>query len=667
MHWYITNKADEISAMNNQDKIKFIHQVVIRRLMVLKLLETNFRYLTICVNISIGDDPANCAVLLQELHDDEYYILKSSDESRVLLVSPVLCKNPVLRSLFIDSRTKRTDCFSNDFIVSVPADHFDRANSLKWPTIDCSLNLNLAYSHIPDQKIVAYSHCFTMLRLLANSLRDRGLEVELIASTQQSESAFISQNLDLFTEFIMDSLQVITSLPITQFKIKDVEELWNSTVNFWDLVETFFTNQGTNLLWKNEDAKVELCIAAIVLLRFACMNIRLNYLEPFTWAADILVRFTEFMSRCDDEFRKSFMKASELASIYNEFQQKWSQIEGSAIKQWEKCVVFKKEITRLQIGAYNLERALCLGSTFLPGVSPLERPNENFLLNFLDPNGGPIFTLAEEKKFKIVSILKRKQWIETFCCYDTEKGVFITVKEIRLVSNSPSIAKDLDIADRYSNLTKLHHPNLAEYHYAELKGNTLFIAMEFCARRSLDTLISEQGELKNELIFKQFCRDILTGLAFLHSRGIPHGDIQPGNILQDKYGQFKFVDYGDINRQMKAALSKVDLSYMSNTVPYMAPEVVINSKAFDPIPADVWSFGCLLIQLVTGVRPWNELEHDYAIVYRLGATKFLPEAVIDLPLSQAASEFVKSCLVHDPSERPTAADLLKSEYLTISS
>lgn len=405
--------------------------------------------------------------------------------------------------------------------------------------------------------------------------------------------------------------------------------------------------------------------SVVHLLRFASFNVRINHLKPFTWASQVLERLTAQIRLCTLEELEDFFTLHELTSMYNEFAEKWRQIETAANLQWEHCLVFKQEITALQVAAYKLERALRVSSEILPNVQPLDYVSNNFLLSFLG-QAQPIQLYAKSKGLKIVSILKRKHRVDTYCCYDVEKQVFLSVKAILLIKEAKSVLQTLKLDEGYGQLIHYNHPNLTRYYGAEIMGESLFLLMEYCESDSLSIMLAEKKRISNEFLFKNICHSIVTGLCFLHSRGVPHGDIQPGNVLHDSKGNFKFADYGDINRQVKTALAKIDLSYFTNTAPFMAPERS-KSQDFDVLKADIWSLGCLLSNLVTGCQPWYELEHDYAIICRLGATKYLPEALIDLPISAEGSDSGKSYMVHDPNDQPSAFDLPKSPCLSLKS
>ncbi len=644
--------------MDPMQKVKAINEIVRRRLSILHMIQSTTKSLNSRNVFRFSAEDIECPKRLVELLRVSRFRLAcdASTDNHVFLVSPNLAEDKNLLTDFLQIHVKRIDLFSDDFIVAVPKYFIESGD--EWEMVKLPIGLRPCEV---EHMITVYSHCFTMLEEFTVKLINIGVESVTVPG---EPCCYALDRSEQFVGFIIDSLEAINSLPVKQFGVKELNDVWKSAITFWDIVDMFrsvVANSIQSDLW--EQFKVSFNRATLTLLRFSCMNIRMNYLEPFTWASEILERLTNLLAESDEACIKKVIGIQELVSIYNEFQQQWSQIEHYATRQWEKCLVFRNDISYLQKAAYKLERSLWNASHFIPGVKPLGKVSENFLLNFLITTNVPIIDFAYSKKLTLVSLLKRKQWVETYLCYDMEKKHFLVVKEIRLVKSAKTVIQNINLLERYDKLLKYRHPSLAKYYYTEVHGDSLFIAMEHFGS-SLINFLSENGQIEDEFLFRSFCIKILTCLAYLHNRGIAHGDIQPGNILQDSKGNFKFVDYGDVNRQFKTEMSKVDMSYFAGTVPYMAPEVVLHHNSYDGIKADIWSFGCLLIQLVTGFRPWHELEHDYAIIFRLGATKFLPEALLNLPLSHQGSEFIKSCLDHNPDTRPTVNDLLTSEYLT---
>lgn len=96
---------------------------------------------------------------------------------------------------------------------------------------------------------------------------------------------------------------------------------------------------------------------------------------------------------------------------------------------------------------------------------------------------------------------------------------------------------------------------------------------------------------------------------------------------------------------------------------YMAPEVFTkNMSEGHGRAADIWSVGCVIIEMSTGKRPWHELESNYQIMFKVGMGESPP---IPYRLSKEGQEFLSCCFEHDPRARATAHDLLNEPFLKV--
>jgi serine/threonine protein kinase len=145
----------------------------------------------------------------------------------------------------------------------------------------------------------------------------------------------------------------------------------------------------------------------------------------------------------------------------------------------------------------------------------------------------------------------------------------------------------------------LQHPNIVTVYDMGDEGGTPFIAMEFVDGHNLGDLIAKRSALPVALKLAygvQACR----AFDYAHKRGIIHRDIKPGNVMVNREGTVKVVDFG-IARVLET--SKTQTGTLIGTFAYMAPEV------FDGVHAcertDIWSFGVLLYELLAYQGPFS--------------------------------------------------------------
>merc|ERR1712151_399208 len=171
--------------------------------------------------------------------------------------------------------------------------------------------------------------------------------------------------------------------------------------------------------------------------------------------------------------------------------------------------------------------------------------------------------------------------------------------------------------------------------------------MEYMAGGSLATILLQFGPLDESLI-APYTRDITEGLNYLHTRKPPvlHRDIKGGNILVSLDCHVKLTDFG-CSKRTDDSFSKT----MRGSIPWMAPEVVVGSG--HGRKADVWSLGCVVIEMAAASPPWGKLDNIMQAMRKIGMSKDVP-AIPDC-LSAAGRGFIEYCVRRDPNQSPKAS------------
>ena len=149
--------------------------------------------------------------------------------------------------------------------------------------------------------------------------------------------------------------------------------------------------------------------------------------------------------------------------------------------------------------------------------------------------------------------------------------------------------------------------------------------------------------------------------------------------MLDHNGVIKYVDFGAakvIARQNKTLqpdavpvtggpTAKVPAKQksMTGTPTYMSPEVIKGSDEGRLGSTDIWSLGCVVLEMVTGRRPWSSLDNEWAIMYNI-AQGNPPQLPSREQLSQGGIDFLKRCFERDPRRRASAAELLQCEWIS---
>ncbi|GAA5902923.1 hypothetical protein JCM8208_006512 [Rhodotorula glutinis] len=210
-------------------------------------------------------------------------------------------------------------------------------------------------------------------------------------------------------------------------------------------------------------------------------------------------------------------------------------------------------------------------------------------------------------------------------------------------------------------LKDLDHPNIVLYLGMEQTPEFLSIFLEYVPGGSIGRIIRTHGKFEENVI-KFFTLQILDGLEYLHSLGILHRDMKADNILIDQDGMCKISDFGTSKKSGDIYQNNENMS-MQGSIFWMAPEVIHNNKQGYSAKADIWSLGCICIEMLAGSRPW-EGEGFMSAMFKLGAERMRPPLPPDVQISNEAEQFVSACLQIEADARPTAVEAKHDSFLT---
>ena len=248
-------------------------------------------------------------------------------------------------------------------------------------------------------------------------------------------------------------------------------------------------------------------------------------------------------------------------------------------------------------------------------------------------------------------------------------GELLAVKQVETPSpgaNSASDARKKSMIDalkrEISLLRDLQHPNIVQYLGASSSAEHLNIFLEYVPGGSVQTMLNSYGALREPLI-RSFVRQIVTGLAYLHQREIIHRDIKGANILVDNKGVIKISDFGiskkiEVSNILNGAGNNKNRPSLQGSVFWMAPEVVKQTSYTRK--ADIWSLGCLVVEMMTGNHPFPDCSQLQAI-FKIGGAKISP--TVPEHASPEAKTFLSQTFEVEHAKRPSADELLFSPFL----
>ncbi|XP_020216589.1 mitogen-activated protein kinase kinase kinase YODA isoform X2 [Cajanus cajan] len=258
-------------------------------------------------------------------------------------------------------------------------------------------------------------------------------------------------------------------------------------------------------------------------------------------------------------------------------------------------------------------------------------------------------------RWKKGQLLGRGTFGHVYLGFNRESGEMCAMKEVTLFQDDAKSRESAQqLGQEIALLSGLRHPNIVQYYGSETVDDKLYVYLEYVSGGSIYKLVREYGQL-GEIAIRNYTRQILLGLAYLHAKNTVHRDIKGANILVDPSGRIKLADFG-----MAKHISGPSCPFSFKGSPYwMAPEVIKNSNGCN-LAVDIWSLGCTVLEMATTKPPWSQYE-GVAAMFKIGNSKELP--TIPDHLSEDGKDFVMLCLQRDPENRPSAAQLLEHPFV----
>lgn len=202
-------------------------------------------------------------------------------------------------------------------------------------------------------------------------------------------------------------------------------------------------------------------------------------------------------------------------------------------------------------------------------------------------------------------------------------------------------------------LSKLNHPNIAVIHDFDTQDGTDFLVQELVPGLTLSELIT--GPLSEREIINlgsQLCE----GLTAAHEQGVIHRDLKPTNLRVTPEARLKILDFGLATiapraEQCDSTKSLAEAQSVSGTLPYMAPEQLLNEKLDSR--TDIWATGCVLYEMATGRRPFPS--SGPPLIGAILQQPPSPPSKLNHKITAGLEAIILKCLEKDPSLRYQSA------------
>jgi serine/threonine protein kinase len=275
-------------------------------------------------------------------------------------------------------------------------------------------------------------------------------------------------------------------------------------------------------------------------------------------------------------------------------------------------------------------------------------------------------------RYKITDKLGEGGMGEVYLAQDTELDRKVALKML-----PAEMADDPERLERFRREAKavaaLNHPNIVTIYSIEESEGTRFLTMELVEGESLDRLLPPGG-LPLSKVF-DIAIPLADALAAAHERGIVHRDLKLANVMVNRDGRVKVLDFGLAKlADSGAALADGEVTEMATrtaltgegmvmgTAPYMSPEQV-EGRAVDH-RTDIFSLGIVLYEMATGRRPF-QAETSAALVSSILRDTPPPVSEVNVALPRHLGRIIQHCLEKDPRNRYQSALDVRNELKSL--
>src|SRR5512142_3027020 len=263
-------------------------------------------------------------------------------------------------------------------------------------------------------------------------------------------------------------------------------------------------------------------------------------------------------------------------------------------------------------------------------------------------------------RYELDGVVGRGGMAEVYRARDIRLDRIVAIKTLRA-----DLARDQIFQARFrreaQSAASLNHPSIvAVYDTGEDMATGLpvpYIVMEYVDGRTVRDLLQEGHRLLPERSL-EITDGVLRALDYSHRNGIVHRDIKPGNVMLNRQGEIKVMDFGIARAVSDAQATMTQTAQVIGTAQYLSPEQARGERV--DARSDLYSTGCLMYELLTGRPPFTG-DSPVAIAYQHVRENPIPPSRLDPSLPPWADSIVLKAMAKSPNDRYQSAAEMQAD------
>jgi serine/threonine-protein kinase len=269
------------------------------------------------------------------------------------------------------------------------------------------------------------------------------------------------------------------------------------------------------------------------------------------------------------------------------------------------------------------------------------------------------------ERYRVIDFIGQGGMQDVYRAEDRVLGIDVALKTPQPGQRSKRFKASAQIAAKVN-----HHGVAKTFDYFIFNDNE-YLVEEFVAGENLEQKL-EHFRFLDPHVSARILHHLAKGIAASHAAGVIHRDLKPSNIMVSSGSNLhllKITDFGiaTLTKELfddaskHGDITRSTSGTIKGALPYMAPEMMFR-KPGDEIgaPADIWSLGALMFRLLTGEYPYGVFL-DAAVNVKTNTRSewpaFMTANLQFKPLAIELQKIVETCLMQDPTKRPSAAEI----------